>query len=216
MKQSLDTAQLFAFFGNSKRRAAALTIGFLLIAAALWQFLVVPQQDVLTKAQEEANTRRGKQDAMEQLIRRKPLTDRTVATLEEQMASLEAEGYLTPLLNSYAMRCKALLDPIIEKTGLSLTQFSDHSQRMLQVPKVGAPEQLQARQLITCIGEGSYLQLLETVEAVEARYPLAVLAGLRLVPTADPQRHAVQMIWEWPTKGKLRSSLLPAKKGSKK
>lgn len=216
MSQNLSTDQLLAFFGNSKRRAAAISVGLLLAAAALWQFLAVPQQEALDQARQEAATRLAKQEAMEKLIRHQPLTEQAVERLSGHMSALEAEGYLTPLLNSYAMRCKSLVDPLADKSGLSLVQYAEHSQRMLQVPKIGAPEQLQARQLITCIGSGSYRQLTETIEAIEDTYPLAVLTALRILPGTDHTSHTLQLVLEWPTKGKRRSDLLPAKMGGRR
>ena len=114
------------------------------------------------------------------------------------------------------MRCKALLDPLTEKTGFALAQFAEHSQRMLPVPKVGVPEQLQARQLITCTGTGGYRQMMEFVEALEDTYPLATLSAMRIIPTNDPQVHAVQLVVEWPAKGKTKSELLPAPKGGRR
>ena len=45
MSQGLTGEQLLAFFGNSKRRAFAVAVGLLLVAGALWQFLVTGQQE---------------------------------------------------------------------------------------------------------------------------------------------------------------------------
>ena len=216
MSQGLTGEQLLAFFGNSKRRAFAVAVGLLLVAGALWQFLVTGQQEALDQARNEAQARLGKQESMEKLVRRQPLTDKAVQELEAQLKALEGEGYLTPLLNSYAMRCKALLDPLTEKTGFAIAQFAEHSQRMLPVPKAGVPEQLQARQLITCTGTGSYRQMMEFVEKLEDTYPLATLSSMRIIPTNDPQVHAVQMIVEWPAKGKTKKELMPAPKGGRR
>ena len=216
MSQGLTGEQLLAFFGNSKRRAFAVAVGLLLVAGALWQFLVTGQQEALDQARNEAQARLGKQESMEKLVRRQPLTDKAVQELEAQLKALEGEGYLTPLLNSYAMRCKALLDPLTEKTGFAIAQFAEHSQRMLPVPKAGVPEQLQARQLITCTGTGSYRQMMEFVEKLEDTYPLATLSAMRIIPTNDPQVHAVQMIVERPAKGKTKKELMPAPKGGRR
>ena len=216
MSQGLTGEQLLAFFGNSKRRAFAVAVGLILVAGALWQFLVTGQQETLDQARNEAQARLGKQESMEKLVRRQPLTDKAVQELEAQLKALEGEGYLTPLLNSYAMRCKALLDPLTEKTGFAIAQFAEHSQRMLPVPKAGVPEQLQARQLITCTGTGSYRQMMEFVEKLEDTYPLATLSAMRIIPTNDPQVHAVQMIVEWPAKGKTKKELMPAAKGGRR
>lgn len=216
MSQGLTGEQLLAFFGNSKRRAFAVAVGLLLVAGALWQFLVTGQQEALDQARNEAQARQSKHESMAKLVRRQPMTEKAVQALEAKLKSLEGEGYLTPLLNSYAMRCKALIDPLAEKTGFSMAQFAEHSQRMLQVPKIGAPEQLQARQLITCTGTGSYRQMMEFVEALEDTYPLANLFSMRIIPTNNPQVHAVQLVVEWPAKGKTKKELMPAAKGGRR
>lgn len=123
---------------------------------------------------------------------------------EATLKDILDEGVIEPLLGSFAMRGKSLMDPLAKETGFTIANVKEERLIPLQVPKP-PPQQLYARQLVEFTGYGAYTQIVAFVQAAERAFPLAVVSGLRIehqMPT--PERHKATITFEWPVKGEKR------------
>jgi len=124
-----------------------------------------------------------------------------------------ASGVIEPLLGSFAMRGKFLLDPVALKTGFHIDSVRELAPIPLQLPKT-APEQLHYRQPVEFTGQGSYTQIVAFIAQTEATHPLVALSGLLILgqPTIPETQRAV-ITFEWPAKGeRVKSGSLPQRK----
>lgn len=123
---------------------------------------------------------------------------------EATLKDILDEGVIEPLLGSFAMRGKSLMDPLAKETGFTIANVKEERLIPLQVPKP-PPQQLYARQLVEFTGYGAYTQIVAFVQAAERAFPLAVVSGHRIehqMPT--PERHRATITFEWPVKGEKR------------
>ena len=134
-------------------------------------------------------------------------TRKQQAATEAAEAALQAvldQGVLEPLLGSFSMRGKSLLDPLAEKTGFTISDVKEERLIPLQVP-VPPPQQLYARQLVEFTGHGAYTQIVAFVQAAEQTFPLAIVSGLKIESQIQtPERHKATLTFEWPVKGEKR------------
>ncbi len=140
--------------------------------------------------------------------------ERDIAGTQKQQAVTEAAeadfqafldlGVLEPLLGSFSMRGKSLLDPLAKASGFTISSVKEERLIPLQVP-APPPQQLYARQLVEFTGHGAYTQIVAFVQAAEQTFPLAILSGLRIESQIQtPERHKATLTFEWPVKGEKR------------
>ena len=123
---------------------------------------------------------------------------------EATLKDILDEGVIEPLLGSFAMRGKSLMDPLAKETGFTIANVKEERLIPLQVPKP-PPQQLYARQLVEFTGYGAYTQIVAFVQAAERAFPLAVVSGLRIEhQMSTPERHKATITFEWPVKGEKR------------
>ncbi len=186
---------------------AALIIGLLILFLG-----ALPERTALRVAGDEAHTLDVRLNQMRA----------TVATAEHQKQAcdkpmaerdaLVASGVIEPLLGSFSMRGKNLLDPIARQTGFHIDGVRELQPIPLQLPKP-APEQLHYRQPVEFTGQGSYTQITAFITQVEASQPLATLSGLLVLGQPQtPETHKAVITFEWPAKGeKIKTDKLSKK-----
>ena len=129
----------------------------------------------------------------------KERTEKVVAEIDG-FASLQLE----PLLESYAMRAKSIVDLLAKEAGLVDVEFSDRPLRALPVvPGKPVPSSLHARRpvLLSCYGD--YAAIVSFILRVERDLPHVALGGLRIFPGGgqDPELQRAEIVLEWPAKG---------------
>lgn len=141
--------------------------------------------------------------------KQKKATDNALAECD----AFSASGVIEPLLGSYAMRGKILLDPIALKTGFHIDNVRELPLIPLQLPKP-APEQRHYRQPVEFTGQGSYAQITAFIAQTEADHPLTTLSGLLILGNPQtPETHKAIITFEWPAKGeKIKSGGTPQRK----
>ena len=113
------------------------------IAVVLYMFCVEPSQSTLQKARKDLADLQDKQAQMARDLK-------GAGHVKERLAAIRAngkaymDGLLEPMLESYAMRAKSLLDPLAEDVGLSVSDYAELPVRRLPLPKPQSP-QLYAR-----------------------------------------------------------------------
>lgn len=132
-------------------------------------------------------------------------------TANAECAAFAASGVIEPLLGSFAMRGKTLLDPIAQETGFTIETVRELTPMQLQQPHP-PPEQLHYRQPIEFTGRGSYAQIADFIAKTEATHRLATLSGLNILASSvSPETHRAILTFEWPAKGDKINKGVPPK-----
>ena len=183
------------------KRAFLTTVILGVIAAAIYFFAVEPAIAALSRE-------RTRLDGLKDSQRRMTLDLNSAGTVQKTLEELETElkpfaaAELTPLLGSYAMRAKSLLDPLISGAGLTDVEFSEETTRKLPLPRP-MPRQLHARAAVRITAKGSYQAIASFLLMLEKNLPLVSLQALQIQSQQQPAKQTVMMILEWPTKGAL-------------
>ncbi|MDD4101497.1 MAG: hypothetical protein PHU80_02550 [Kiritimatiellae bacterium] len=204
------------FLKNSStpyQHAIIISSAALLVALSLLFFGIMPARTrmsaVVKQIATEKNTLESMREDIQGTERQRAQTD----TAREQHLAFLATGAIEPLLGSFAMRGKNLLDPLSQQTGFSIDSVKELPRLPIRLP-APPPEQLYARQPIEFSGHGSYNQIVAFVTAVESSLPLATLNNLRILSQPQtPERHKAIVTFEWPVKGE---KLQPVVKGKDK
>ncbi len=184
------------------------------VAAVLYMFCVEPCQSSLAKARTERKSLQDQQAKVARDIKGADQVKTRLAELESKYGVYKA-GLLEPLLESYAMRAKSLLDPLAEGLNMSINDYSELPSRKLPLPVPQAP-QLYARKPIRLTCTGSYMSIVSFILRVEQKLPLAVLEAIDLKVQKDPDAQTAALVFEWPVKGKNTAAPAAAKGGKRK
>ena len=182
------------------------------IAVVLYMFCVEPSQSTLQKARKDLADLQDKQAQMARDLK-------GAGHVKERLAAIRAngkaymDGLLEPMLESYAMRAKSLLDPLAEDVGLSVSDYAELPVRRLPLPKPQSP-QLYARKPIRLTCTGSYATIVSFLLRVEEKLPLVSLEAFSLKTQRDPDNQSATIVLEWPIKGE--NTAAAAKGGEKK
>ena len=193
------------------KRAMFRTLAIGAVAVILYMFCVQPSQSSLAKAQAELSDLQSQQSAMVRDLK-------GAAQVKSRLDAIEAErrrylsGLLEPMLGSYAMRAKSLLDPLASDAGLRISDYAEQPVRLLPLSKPQAA-QLYARKPIRLTCTGSYATIVSFLMRVEKKLPLVSLEAFSLKTQKDPEMQSATLVFEWPVKGVNTAA---AKGGAKK
>ena len=168
-------------------------------AAVIYLFAVQPAQMTIDKARRELGSLTDQRRVMERDLK-------DSARVESMLAEINAaqkpymDALLTPLLESWAMRAKSLLDPIAADVGLSILDYSEQPVRALPLPQP-PPRQLYARHPIRVVCKGSYAEIASFILRVEKLLPHVTLQALLIKAQKDPDAQSAELVFEWPAKG---------------
>lgn len=207
---SADAAKPAAGLKNPMFLSALILAG----AAFIYLFAVQPAQMSIDKAKRELASLTDQQRIMERDLK-------DSARVKGMLAEIDAaqkpylDALLTPLLESWAMRAKSLLDPIAADVGLNIVDYSEQPVRALPLPKP-PPRQLHARHPVRVVCKGSYAEIASFVLRVEKLLPYVTLQSLLIKAQKDPDAQSAELVFEWPAKGELSVPTLPPGGGAKK
>ena len=199
---------------KSSKNPVFLSALILAAAAVIYLFAVQPAQMSIDKAKRELNGLREQRRIMERDLKDSSRVKEALAEIDaKQKPYLDA--LLTPLLESWAMRAKSLLDPIAADVGLNIVDFAEQRVRALPVPKQ-PPVQLFARHPIRVVCKGSYAEIASFVLRVEKLLPHVALQALQIKAQKDPEAQSAEIVLEWPAKGEQSVPAPPSGGGAKK
>ena len=199
--------------GPNSPRAYFMALVFGAAAVVAYMFCVLPAETALSRARQD----------LENLQQRQSVTSREIRgaqQLKERLAELEKarqpylDGLLTPLLESYAMRAKAILDPVAAESGLTITDYAEQPKRLLPLTKPQAP-QLYARQPVRLTCRGSYAAIISFMMRVEKVLPLVSVEAFALKAQQNHDVQTATLVLEWPVLG-VNTAQLPKNGGTKK
>lgn len=206
-------AAVFQNMAPSAQRSFLLTAGIAALVVLIYLFGIQPCQTSISKAAAELGGLRDQQTSV----------DRDLAAakrIQGELGQIQAarapylKGLLTPLLESYAMRAKSVLDPFAADAGVLDADYGELPVRALPLPPKIVPHQLYARQPIRVSCRGSYAEIVSFVLRVERDLPLVSVGGLTITSQADPEMQKAEIILEWPVLGAL-STPVPAAGGAR-
>ena len=144
----------------------ALAIGA--VAVVIYMFCVQPSQSALVKAQSDLSGMQAQQSAMVRDLKGAEQVKSRHDAIESERKVYIA-GLLEPMLGSYAMRAKSLLDPLASDVGLRISDYAEMPVRLLPLPKPQAT-QLYARKPIRLTCTGSYARIISFMMRVEKSF----------------------------------------------
>jgi len=180
------------------RRSLLLTLAFGTLAAGLYVVAIEPTERSLAKARVTLQKRTQTHRTMTTDLAG---GDRVRKALDGSTARLEAYGneLIEPLLESTAMRAKALVDGLALGCGLVGTEYE--ALEPIALPIVGpAPAQQFVRCPVKISCHGSYQAAVSFVRCVEKRFPLVALEAFSVIAGSDPDLQLVTITFEWPMK----------------
>ena len=208
------SAETFRDPAAQMKRALFQSLAIGAVAVVLYMFCVEPCQSSLEKAKKEHEELKSQQAGVARDLKgADQLKNHLDAIKTERQMYLK--GLLEPLLESYAMRAKSLLDPLAADVGLTIGDYAELPARRLPLPKPQAP-QLYARKPIRLTCTGSYATIISFLMRVEKELPLVSLESFSLKTQKDPDNQSATIVFEWPIKGENTAAAAKPAKGCAK
>ena len=201
MSATLDSS------GGSTKRAAFFALAVAGVAVVLYLFAVQPCQDTLAKDRRELDSLDGQLHVTTRDLKDSPRVKNMLAEIEAARKPF-MDALLTPLLGSWAMRAKSMLDPLAADVGLKVTDYAELPVRALPLPKP-TPRQLYARRPIRVTAHGSYAEIASFILRVEKMLPYVSLQALNIKVQRTPEVQLAEIVFEWPAKGALSAPAAP-------
>ena len=196
----------FQNIAPNAKRAFIVTLVFSAIAVVLYMFAVEPFSADLARERARLTELQDTQAKMNRDLKNSDNVKKTIADTEAALKPFD-DAMLTPLLGSYAMRAKSIVDPFALGAGLTDIEYSQEPFRALPVTppqvKAGVPmqKQLFTRAAIRLNAKGSYQAAISFLLRLEKECPLVSLQSLDITAQQTPGQQTVSMILEWPAKG---------------
>ena len=193
------SASFFQNMAPNARRSFVVTMLLGAAAVGIYMFAVQPAEEALAKAHREHDEQANRLQTVNANLNGAPANKERLQKLAEELKPFRDE-MLEPLLGSYAMRAKSILEPLAFGAGLSNVDYADVSVRALPVPRP-TPLQLHVRRPVRVTAQGSYMGAISFLLRVEKEHPLIALQSMSISTTSDPERQQIEMVFEWPSKG---------------
>ena len=190
---------LFQNMAPNAKRSLVVTFALAAIATVLYMFCVQPSVDRLTAMKRTLAELEDRQYRTNLDLKRSDTVMKDLAELESALKPY-GDAMLVPLLDSYPMRAKSLLDALALGAGLDDVTYTEEPFRALPLPKP-MPRQLYTRAAVRLTATGSYQQAISFLLRLERDLPLVSLQRLDITASQSPERQAVSMVLEWPAKG---------------
>ena len=181
------------------QRSLVVTASLVAVAIVIYLFCVQPCESQLKRTRQQLSQLQDKQRKTDADLKntdsiKKDLEDSETASATYQKAMLE------PLLSSYEMRAKSLLDPLALGAGLKDLSYSMEKFRALPVPNP-MPQQLHTRAAIRVSAVGSYQKAVSFLLRLHKEFPLVSLQSFDFTAMAQPEAQSITFVLEWPAKG---------------
>lgn len=202
-------AAFFQRMAPSAQRSLIVTALIGGVAVALYMFAIEPSETSVTKAREELQGLQDTQFLVDGNLRQ---AERIKTKLQELSVAREPylNSMLTPLLESYAMRAKSLLDPFAAGAGLLDVDYQEVPVRALPLPKP-QPKQLYARRPIKITCRGSYQEIVSFLMRVEKEMPLVSMQSISIKSQNDIEVQGAEIVFEWLVEGQKVEGAKPKK-----
>lgn len=195
------SGDFFQSMAPNARRSFVVAVVFSAIAVVLYLFCVQPCADSLATTKVRLEELQDKQSRTNLDLKRSDTIAKDIEELETALKPYR-DAMLVPLLESYAMRAKSLLDPIALGAGLNDVTYTEEKFRALPLP-TPMPRQLHTRAAVKVTATGSYQQAVSFLLRLEKEMPLVSLREFDIISQQGPKAQSVSFVLEWPAKGGL-------------
>ena len=166
------------------QRALFIALVFGAIAVVVYMFCVQPAQLSIVRERQELESLQSRQDVAHREIRgEKALKERLDGIQTTRQRYLD--GLLTPLLESYAMRAKSIVDPIAADSGVTVQDYQERPRRLLPLTK---PQAIH----LTC--RGSYAAIISFMMRIEKLLPLVAVESFSLKAQTDNDVQTAELV----------------------
>ena len=180
------------------KRSLLMTLVFGAIAAVLYFFAIESTEETLAKTRRILQDRTLKHHTMAANLSRADAVAQSLANGAARLAAYEKE-MIVPLLESTAMRAKALVDPLAAGCGLVGMEYEQETPIALPIFGTASREQyVRCPVKMTC--RGSYQAGVSFVQCVEKQFPFVALEAFSVTAGNDPDLQQIAVILEWPMK----------------
>ena len=193
--------ELFQNMAPNAKRSFVVTVALSAIATVLYLFCVQPCGGELAAAKRRLAELQDRQYRTDIDLKRSSTVAKDLEELETALKPFR-DAMLVPLLESYAMRAKSIVDPLALGAGLEDVTYSDEPFRALPLP-TPMPRQLHTRAAVKLTATGSYQQAVSFLLRVEKELPLVSLQQLDITARQNPRSQSISLVLEWPAKGGL-------------
>ena len=203
---------IIKWLAPSMMRSVIISVASLIIGLLILFLGALPERKAFRVTDDEAHTLDVRLNQMRANVASTEQQKQACDKIMAERDALVASGVIEPLLGSFSMRGKNLLDPIARQTGFHIDGVRELQPIPLQLPKP-APEQLHYRQPVEFSGQGSYAQITAFITQAEASQPLVALSGLLILSQPQsPETHKAVITFEWPAKGERIKPDTPPKR----
>jgi len=185
-----------------KTNPSAIALILLGLAVVVYLGVISPLSGSLLKARATLTEERSHLTNVELTIAQRESFRERIAQLEKTNATSRA-AWLTPMLNSYGMRAKSLLDNIATESGLTNVEYNEGKFRALPLPNGRLPVQRTARMSIRLKAVADYAAIVSFLLRAEKELPLMAVQAIAIQPTQNADLQSVEADLEWPCEGKV-------------
>jgi len=180
------------------------TVALLLIAVSVAVYIgvVTPLSASLLKVRKALSDAEVRLNGVELAISQRTDVEKRVAEVEKANEARRST-WLSPMLNSYGMRVKSLLDAAATESGLVNVEYAEGEFRALPMPKEHSPDRRTARRSVHVRASADYAAAVSFLLRAEKEQPLMALQALSITApkVGGPERQDVEMVLEWPCEG---------------
>ena len=191
--------ETFQNMAPNAKRSFVVTVVLAAAATVIYLFCVQPCDSQLAQARRQLSELQDQQSRTNTDLKN---SDTVKKDLDDLDAALKPynDAMLEPLLGSYEMRAKSLLDPLALGAGLTEVTYSVEKFRALPLPKP-MPRQLYTRAAIRLNAVGSYQKAISFLLRLEKEFPLISLQSFDITTMPQPGAQTISFVFEWPAKG---------------
>ncbi|MBR4616679.1 MAG: hypothetical protein IKO55_13810, partial [Kiritimatiellae bacterium] len=181
------------------KRSFIVTAALAAAATVIYLFCVQPCDSQLAKARQHLSELQDQQNRTNMDLKNSDTVKKDLDDLEAALKPYN-DAMLEPLLGSYEMRAKSLLDPLALGAGLTDVSYSTEKFRALPLTKPMS-RQLYTRAAIRMTAVGSYQKAISFLLRLEKEFPLVSLQSFDITTMAQPGAQTISFVFEWPAKG---------------
>lgn len=185
-----------------KSSSSLVPLALLCLAVVLYLGVLNPLSATLLKTRSLLTTEESRLAGIEMSNKQRDGVKMRVAVLERENAKRRTT-LLAPLLNSYSMRVKSLVDTLATESGLANVEYEEGSLLALPVPREQLPERRTARRSVRIKASADYAAAVSFLMRAEKELPLLTVQSVTIQPSKGPDRQEVAVVLEWPVKGEV-------------
>lgn len=182
------------------QRALLLTLVFGALAAGIYLFAIESTETALVKARRALQEEAARHQTLTANLARADEVRDALKTAEDALAAYRP-ALIEPLLESTAMRAKALVDGLAAGCGLVGMEYEALPPIELPIAAPG-PARRFARCPVRIACSGTYQAAVTFLRCVEREFPLVALGGLTVTARATPDAQQIVFVLEWPMEKK--------------